>query len=236
MAGAAGAVGLAAGVVHAAPALGGVSPFGVRCTPKLVGVGRVGHVALTFDDGPDPASTPEFLSVLDDLGWSATFFMLGSMVRGAPRLAREVADAGHEIAVHGDVHFNMLRRTPRRAFDDIARAYDTIAEATGVVPEWFRPPFGISSYGSLRAARSLAMTTVLWTTWGRDWRREATPDTVVVDVTRRYVDGGTILLHDSDCTSYPGSWRSATGALPLLADRFAADGLKVGTVGDHGIR
>jgi len=158
------------------------------------------------------------------------------MVRAAPGLAREVADAGHEIAVHGDVHFNMLRRTPQRAFADIARAHDTIAEATGVAPEWFRPPFGISSYGSIRAARSLGMTTVLWTTWGRDWRREATPDTVVADVTRRYVDGGTVLLHDSDCTSYPGSWRSATGALPILADRFAADGLKVGTVGDHGIR
>jgi hypothetical protein len=80
------------------------------------------------------------------------------------------------------------------------------------------------------------MSTVLWTTWGRDWRREATPTTVVADVTRRYVDGGTILLHDSDCTSYPGSWRSALGALPMLAERFSADGLKVGTVGDHGIR
>ncbi len=79
------------------------------------------------------------------------------------------------------------------------------------------------------------MTTVLWTTWGRDWRREATPDTVVADVTRRYVDGGTVLLHDSDCTSYPGSWRSALGALPRLADEFAARGLTVGTVGDHGI-
>jgi hypothetical protein len=79
------------------------------------------------------------------------------------------------------------------------------------------------------------MRTVLWTTWGRDWRREATPDTVVADVTRRYVDGGTVLLHDSDCTSYPGSWRSALGALPRLADEFAARGLTVGPVGEHGI-
>jgi hypothetical protein len=79
------------------------------------------------------------------------------------------------------------------------------------------------------------MSTVLWTTWGRDWRREATPDTVVTDVTRRYLDGGTVLLHDSDCTSYPGSWRSALGALPGLADEFATRGLTVGPVGDHGI-
>jgi peptidoglycan/xylan/chitin deacetylase (PgdA/CDA1 family) len=236
VAGVAGLVGLTAGVVHSAPALGGVSPFGVRFTPRLVGVGRKGHVALTFDDGPDPASTPEFLAVLDRLGWSATFFMLGEMVRMAPTLAREVVEAGHEVAVHGDVHRNMLRRTPLQARDDVARAYDTVAAATGVEPVWFRPPFGISSFGSIRAGRDFGMSTVLWTTWGRDWRREATPTTVVADVTRRYVDGGTILLHDSDCTSYPGSWRSALGALPMLAERFSADGLKVGTVGDHGIR
>jgi hypothetical protein len=79
------------------------------------------------------------------------------------------------------------------------------------------------------------MTTVLWTTWGRDWRREATPASVVADVTRRYVDGGTVLLHDSDCTSYPGSWHSALDALPGLADEFAARTLTVGTVGAHGI-
>jgi peptidoglycan/xylan/chitin deacetylase (PgdA/CDA1 family) len=222
-------------VVHTAPALGGVSPIGVRFTPRLVGVGRRGHVALTFDDGPDLESTPEFLAVLDELGWRATFFMLGEMARRAPNVARDVADAGHEIGVHGDVHGNMLRRTPRAAADDIARAYDTIADLTGVVPRWFRPPFGISSYASLRAARRFGMTTVLWTTWGRDWRREATPASVIADVTRRYLDGGTVLLHDSDCTSYPGSWRAALGALPLLADVCAARGLKVGTLGEHGI-
>jgi len=225
----------AVAIVHAAPALGGVSPVGVRFTPALVGVGRKGHVALTFDDGPDPVSTPQFLDQLDALEWRATFFMLGEMARRDPGLARAVAERGQEVGVHGDVHGNMLRRTPRRAADDVARAYDSIAAATGVEPRWFRPPFGISSYSSLRAARRHGMTTVLWTTWGRDWRRDATPDTVVADVTRRYLDGGTVLLHDSDCTSYPGSWRSALGALPRLADEFASRGLTVGTVGDHGI-
>ena len=225
----------AVAVVHSAPALGGVSPIGVRFTPALVGVGRPGHVALTFDDGPDAASTPQFLDALEALGWRTTFFMLGEMTRRDPGLARAVADAGHEIAVPGDVHGNLLRRTPRRAADDIARAFGSVADATGIEPRWFRPPFGISSYASLRAARRLGMTTVLWTTWGRDWRREATPESVVADVTRRYVDGGTVLLHDSDCTSYPGSWHSALGALPRLADEFAARGLEVGTVGAHGV-
>jgi peptidoglycan/xylan/chitin deacetylase (PgdA/CDA1 family) len=234
-AGAVGVVGLGLFVVHAAPALAGVSPFGVRVTPRLVGVGRRGHVALTFDDGPDPSSTPEILRVLDGLGWHATFFMRGDMVRRAAGVARDVADAGHEVAVHGDQHRNMLRRTPRASREDVARAYDVVAAATGTEPRWFRPPFGILSTSCVRAARRQDMTTVLWTTWGRDWRREATPDSVVADVTRRYVDGGTVLLHDADCESYPGSWKSTLGALPLLAEEFARRGLSVGTVGDHGI-
>jgi peptidoglycan-N-acetylglucosamine deacetylase len=222
--------------VHAVPALAGVSPFGVRFTPAIVGRGRPDHVALTFDDGPDPASTPAFLAELDRLGWRATFFMLGTMARRAPALVAEVAAAGHEVAVHGDEHRNMLRRTPRSAAADIRRCRDVLAEQTGVAPAWFRPPFGILSYGALRGAKRVGLATVLWTTWGRDWRREATPESVSVDVLRRYVAGGTVLLHDSDCESYPGSWRSALGALAPLADAFAARELAVGPVGEHGVR
>ena len=110
--------------------------------------------------------------------------MLGSMVRRDPGVAKDVAAAGHEIGVHGDVHGNMLRRTPWHTDADVTAAFDTVAEATGTRPEWFRPPFGIQSAASLRAARRLGMRTVLWTTWGRDWRKEATPDTVVAEAAR----------------------------------------------------
>jgi peptidoglycan/xylan/chitin deacetylase (PgdA/CDA1 family) len=224
-----------AGLVHATPALAGVSPFGMRVTPELVGRGRPDHVALTFDDGPDTESTPAFLTELDRLGWRATFFMLGTRAREAPSLVAEVAAAGHEVAVHGDEHRNMLRRLPGSAADDIRRCRDTLAEATGAMPQWFRPPFGILSFGALRGARRANLRTVLWTTWGRDWRKEATPETVTADVLRRYVGGGTVLLHDCDRESYPGSWRSALGALPRIADELAARGLSVGPVREHGI-
>ena len=225
----------AAGALHAGPALAGVSPFGIRVTPALVGRGRDDHVALTFDDGPDPASTPAFLTELDRRGWRATFFMLGVMARRSPSLVADVAAAGHEVAVHGDEHRNMLRRTPRAARDDIQRATDTIADLAGVEPSWFRPPFGVLSLGALSGARRAGLTTVLWTTWGRDWRQEATPDTVAAEVLRRYVVGGTVLLHDSDCESSPGSWRSALGALAPLAEQFARRGLEVGPLRDHGL-
>jgi len=220
---------------HATPALASIGPIRRLLAPRLAGVGTPTHVALTFDDGPDPASTPQFLAVLDDLGWHATFFMLGEMVRRAPGLAAEVAAAGHEVAVHGDAHRSMLRRSPRAAFDDVERGRDAVASATGLTPRWFRPPYGTLSAGALRAARRLELDTVLWTAWGRDWRPDATPETVVHDVLRGHVPGGTVLLHDSDCTSSPESWHATLGALPLLARQLDARGLHVGSLGEHGL-
>lgn len=220
---------------HAAPILGSVTPVARRVAPTFSGVGLPGHVALTFDDGPDPASTPKFLSLLDELGISATFFMLGSMARRAPSLAADVAAAGHEIAVHGDEHVSMLRRSSAAAYDDVRRAHDDIVDITGTEPRFFRPPYGQCSWGALRAAKRCGLQTVLWTAWGRDWRATATPETVVHDILKGHLDGGTMLLHDSDCTSAPLSWHSTIGALPVLAETLAGRGLQVGPLRDHGL-
>ncbi|HET6793981.1 MAG TPA: polysaccharide deacetylase family protein [Acidimicrobiales bacterium] len=224
-----------AALAHALPSVTALGPVRRRLTPGLAGRGPLAHVALTFDDGPDPASTPRFLAELDRLGWKATFFMLGSMVRLAPGLAAEVAEAGHEVAVHGDVHRSHLLRSPRAVVDDVRAACATLAEATGRSPLWFRPPFGILSMGSLLAAAQLGLRPVLWTAWGRDWTSEATPGSVMAELDRTLGPGATVLLHDSDCTSDPGSWRAALGALPLLAERAAAGGWPVGPLRRHGL-
>ena len=240
VAGAAGAVGAGIAVVagHAGPALSAVAGNGMRraLLPRLAGAGRADHVALTFDDGPDRASTPAFLAALDDVGWRATFFMLGRMVDADPGLAREVADAGHEIALHGYEHVSHLRRAPGRVDDDLRRGFDAVAGATGRRPVWFRPPYGHVSTGTALAARRLGLRTVLWSAWGRDWTARATPATVARTVGRGLRPGATVLLHDSDCTSAPGAWRSALGALPRLAELVAArGGLAVGPLADHAV-
>lgn len=231
VAGAAGAL-----AVHALPALSNVDVLRRRALPGLSGVGAPDHVALTFDDGPHPSSTPAFLEALDRLGWRVTFFMLGTMVDRAPGLAAEVAAAGHEIAVHGYEHRSELLRGPRAVADDLARAVDTIASTTARTPVWFRPPYGSLSAAGVVAARRHRLRPVLWSTWGRDWRPDATPGTVVADVARHLGPGATVLLHDSDCTSAPGAWRSALGALDALGELFSARGLTVGPLAEHGRR
>ena len=236
IAGSAVAVATMAAAAQFAPSLALSTVIGDRFAPTLVGRGRLDHVALTFDDGPDPLGTPCLLRRLAELDVRATFFLLGCQATRAPDVVTEVVGAGHEVAVHGYHHRSMARRTPRATIDDIARARDTIAELAGVAPTYFRPPFGMLTLAALHGARRAGLTTVLWTNWGRDWRPNATPVSIVDDVTRRPLAGATVLLHDSDSQSAPGSWRAVHDALPQLADAFAREQLTVGPLAAHGLR
>jgi peptidoglycan-N-acetylglucosamine deacetylase len=221
--------------VHVVPYLASRAPIRRQLFPVLAGRGDPGSVALTFDDGPDPASTPEFLRALDRLGWTATFFVLGDMVRAAPSLTREIVAAGHEVAVHADQHRAHLWRRPDAVINDVRRAVDVIGDVTGVAPKWFRPPHGSMAGATMAAARRSALTTVLWTTWGRDWTASATPDSVARNLRRHLHGGATMLLHDSSCTAVAGSWRSALGALDVIADDVAAAGWRVVSLEHHGL-
>ncbi|MEU9888439.1 polysaccharide deacetylase family protein [Sphaerisporangium sp. NPDC051011] len=226
------AAGLAA--VHAGPAatwLPGVR----RLLPGLAGVGRPGHVALTFDDGPDPASTPHFLDELRRLGCRATFFVLGEMLERHPEVGRRVVAEGHELGVHGWRHDNALGMRPGRAAKEIGAACDLVHAVTGVRPAWYRPPYGVLSAETLVAARARGLRPVLWTAWGRDWTATATPASVLAALAPGLRGGATLLLHDSDHTSAPGSWRAALGALPALVGRCRSLGLRAGPLREHGV-
>lgn len=217
------------------PALSSIAPVRNRLLPSLAGRGAPGHVALTFDDGPDPVATPLFLQLLAKRQVKATFFLLGCMVERAPGLAREISEAGHEVALHGYTHRVLCRRGWMSTQDDLKRGFDLVAETIGRPPRWYRPPYGVLTTAAHVVAGRLGMRTVLWTAWGRDWTSRATPESVQALVERDLRGGGTILLHDSDCTAKPQAWRSTLGALPHLLDTIATRGWRVGPLSEHGL-
>ena len=199
--------------------------IGVDC--RLV---RRDAVALTFDDGPHPGGTPAVLEALEQRGAHATFFLVGEQVRKDPVVARAIADAGHEIALHGDRHVLLLRRRVRDITADLDRASATIAEATGIVPTLYRPPYGVFSRGALAHVRRRGLLPLLWSAWGRDWERRASAVSISRRVTRRLAPGDVVLLHDSDAYSSPDSWRRTAAALPLILDAVAALGVAADSV------
>jgi peptidoglycan-N-acetylglucosamine deacetylase len=226
------AAGLA--VVQAGPGLTGLAPVRDAAFRRLAGWGDPGHVALTFDDGPDPAATPGFLDVLAARGIRATFFMLGSMVMRARGLAAEIAAAGHEVAVHGFAHRYLPLRGPAAAWSDLTRATELITDVTGTSPRFFRPPYGVLSGPALMAVRQLGLTPVLWGASGREWDAGATGASVLQTLRGGLRGGVTVLLHDSDGVT-PSMSANALAALPALLDECEQRGLRVGPVGEHGL-
>jgi peptidoglycan/xylan/chitin deacetylase (PgdA/CDA1 family) len=224
----------AVAAVHVAPAATWL-PAVRRLFPGLAGTGAADHVALTFDDGPDPRSTPRFLDELRRLGCSATFFMLGELLERHPGLGRRVVEEGHEVAVHGWRHRYTLATRPGRTAAEIRATAALVGAVTGVRPAWYRPPYGVLSAEALAQAGRCGLRPVLWSAWGRDWTADASARSVLAALEPDLRGGATVLLHDSDHTSAPGAWRSALGALPELVGRCRAAGLRVGALRDHDV-
>jgi peptidoglycan-N-acetylglucosamine deacetylase len=211
------------------------APAGAPHVPPLCRWLRIGRratlhraVGLTFDDGPHPLATPAVLEILARHDATATFFVVGEQVRRTGSLLSEIVAAGHQIAVHGDTHRNLLRLSPRALAADLDRAVDTLGAppASGL----HRAPYGVYSLAALADVRRRGWTPLLWSRWGRDWRARATADSVTADVTRDLTAGDVLLLHDADDYSAPGSWHAMVGALPRVLDRIMGAGLRARAV------
>lgn len=225
------ATGAASAVVQCAPAIACHASAVCDLLSLRRRLATAGTVALTFDDGPHPEGTADVLSILAAHDARATFFLVGEQVRRRPSLAREIADAGHGIGLHGETHRCELRLTPAALADDRARGLEAIHAATGVLPTIHRPPYGAGSGPGIVLARRAGLETVLWSRWGRDWRAAATAESVVDDVTRRGpLEREIVLLHDADHYAAPESFRSTVGALPRILERCAEQGLTTVTL------
>ncbi|MBO1420479.1 polysaccharide deacetylase family protein, partial [Streptomyces sp. FH025] len=120
------------GLLHLAPAVVRLPPLRRTLARRTAGYGTdPHHLALTFDDGPDPRSTPYVLDALDDLGARATFFLLGAMLERAPALGRELVLRGHEVAVHGWHHRQQWYPAPARDLRELRRAAEAVTDLCG---------------------------------------------------------------------------------------------------------
>ena len=185
-------------------------------------------VALTFDDGPHPEGTPAILEILSAHGARATFFVVGEQVERRPELAAQIASAGHLVALHGYRHRLQLRMRDAEVGEDLRRGAAAIEDATGDPVWWHRPPYGIYSPAGLDATRAAGLRPLLWSHWGKDWRKFTTPGRIAARATRAIGTGDVILLHDADFYSARHSHRRTAEALPAILVELKRHGL--GTV------
>jgi peptidoglycan/xylan/chitin deacetylase (PgdA/CDA1 family) len=222
----------AAGFAPAAPPAGGPG-LQVTSGPQLLASGPAAvtqhqSLAITFDDGPHPEGTPRMLETLAEFDAKATFFVIGEQVAKRPALARMIVTEGHAIGLHGFVHRPHPLRSAADLAEDFKRGVAAIEDATGTQPRLHRPPFGIYSPASLRIARERALQPLLWSKWGRDWRKVTTPEQITARVVNGVKAGDVILLHDADYYSARCSHRRTAAALPEIMKTLKSAGL--GTV------
>ena len=155
-------------------------------------------VALTFDDGPSPETTPRVLDALDEAGVKATFFVIGRKVKLYPELVREIVARGHAVGVHGYAHDRLFSlRTPESIRMDLARAIEVITAASGEAPTLFRPPIGHTSPRIAGALEAFDFTVVGWSVKGLDGLAGARADRVAARIVPHLKDGAIVLLHDA---------------------------------------
>lgn len=149
-------------------------------------------VALTFDDGPDPAYTPRLLDVLDRHGARATFFMIGAAARSHPHLVAEVASRGHCVANHTDTHPSLPTLPARERRAEIRRCADALAPHG---TRLFRPPKGHQTLPSRLDTLWCRHRPVAWSAAADDWKAHD-PGWLASRVTEQLAPGEIVLLHD----------------------------------------
>lgn len=155
------------------------------------------EVALTFDDGPDPETTPKVLDILRERGVKATFFMLGQQMEKHPDLARRVLEEGHEIAIHGYRHINHMLLLPWQVKQDLTRAVKAYEKVLGQKPEYFRPPHGVFTWGTIWAEKHLGLKPVHWTIAAGEWVDSVSSEEVRERILTELDLGAVVLLHDA---------------------------------------
>lgn len=182
------------------------------------------YVALTFDDGPNPETTPKLLKILADRNVKATFFMLGNRAVQAPDVVKAVAAAGHEIGNHSWSHPQLTKLPVAAADKQVEDTSALLEQLTGTKPVLMRPPYG-SMNPSLQAHlyEKYGITQIFWSVDPLDWKiRDA--QSVYDQIMKQVRPGAIILSHDIHPTT--------VAAMPRVIDALIAKGYKIVTVSE----
>ena len=156
----------------------------------------VGKLYLTFDDGPNPSTTPHLLSLLEEEKVPATFFLIGQQIAQYRELGKQIVEAGHAVGNHSYQHEFMPGMPLKRVLEEINLTNKLIEEISGnSTRKLFRPPYGILDKRVAACVKEAGMSIVYWTLVPEDWQNVGT-DRIVERVTKKMSAGSIIVLHE----------------------------------------
>ncbi|TLV03554.1 polysaccharide deacetylase family protein [Dyadobacter luticola] len=163
---------------------------------KSVNVGKTKGIALTFDDGPNPETTPKVLEILKEKGVKATFFVIGKNAILYPDLLRQIHEEGHVIANHSFSHHYLIGFfSSKKLKNDLAHCNEVIRDVIGKTPLFFRPPFGVTNPRYASVLKELQLDSIGWSLRSLDTRannKYQIINKIISELNARDI----ILLHD----------------------------------------
>lgn len=187
------------------------------------------RLALTFDDGPDPAWTPRVLDLLAARDVRATFFLVGARADRARDVVTAIADGGHELGNHTWSHRNLWFTGPCDTEREIGRCHALLGEITGRAPRFFRPPWGMVNAAMFAGLRRHRERCVFWSMQPEGLRPR--PAAAQADYVVRHARPGAIVdLHDAEGVA--GAPARLVEALPAMIDGLRARGYRFVTLAD----
>jgi peptidoglycan/xylan/chitin deacetylase (PgdA/CDA1 family) len=182
-------------------------------------------VALTFDDGPDPAETPRVLSILRDAGARATFFVLSRSAERYPEIIRSILAQGSEVGSHSIAHPNMANMSPAAVAREAEASVRAIEAVAGRPVTLFRFPYFSHTPAGVAAVRGLGLTVVEASVDPKDWANPGVA-AIVRRSTQDVRPGDIILFHDG------GGHAQTLAALPQVVRALRAQGYQMVTVSE----
>jgi len=180
------------------------------------------YVAMTFDDGPSPLTTPRLLDILKQRNIKATFFMIGQNAERNPEIVKRILAEGHEIGNHSWTHPQLSKLSDERVTEEITKTQDAIKNACGYTPILLRPPYGaITSRQKEWIEKQFGLSVIMWSVDPFDWKR---PGASVIEqrILAGARPGAIILSHDIH--------KQTVDAMPATLDALAQKGYKFVTV------
>ena len=180
-------------------------------------------IALTFDDGPYPVTTPLLLARLRDLHVAATFFLIGRDASQFPELTRRIERLGNEIGNHTYSHPNLDALSSDAVSGELTRGRDVLRSFVNDpgIAAFFRPPHGRYTEATLRTAQQLKYDTILWNDDPGDWRA-LPPAALAAHIEAHATAPEIVLLHSGNLATI--------AMLPEIVERFRKSGYQFVTV------
>lgn len=233
-------IGSAMAVTAGAIAYGAVYARGQLFGPTICRTNRARKLAITFDDGPNPALTPKLLDLFAKYNARGTFFVIGRFAGRCPDIIRETAARGHVIANHTQTHPNLFWLRKRAIQDELQQTQAAVFAAAGFAPKWFRPPYGFRNPWVVKTATELSLRTVMWTLIPGDWtprqaerlvrRLQPVADHAQTNISAPNATGDILCLHDGGHRELNADRTHTLKALEYWLPRWRDAGLEFVTI------